>query len=79
MIDDKRHTAEALLRAIKSERYGHDFYEKAAELAHDPTARKLYQFLAGEEQKHFEIIQDTHDFLKQPDAFMAVEEQWMIS
>ena len=63
--------------AMDMERWGHDFYLAAAEQATDDTARKLYRFLSDEEIKHFEIIQDTHDFLKQPDAFMAIEEHWM--
>jgi rubrerythrin len=59
------------------ERQGHDFYSRAAEQATDEKAKKLYQFLAEEEIRHFELIQDTHDFLQQPDALMAVDERWM--
>lgn len=63
--------------AMDMERRGHDLYADAAKASTDADARKLYQFLANEEVHHFEIIQDTHDFLQQPDAFMAVEERWM--
>jgi len=59
------------------EHRGHDFYHAAAEKTTDATARKLYKFLAEEEARHFEIIQETAEFLKQPDAIMAVEERWM--
>jgi len=63
--------------ALQMERRGHDFYREAADRATSEAARKLYAFLAEEEAKHFAIIQDTRDFLKQPDAFMAIEERWM--
>ncbi|MHB0913550.1 MAG: ferritin-like domain-containing protein [Armatimonadota bacterium] len=74
-LDDER--MEVYGVALDMERKGHDFYEHAAAQAEDPRARKLYEFLAGEETRHFELIQDTRDFLAQPDAFMAVEERWM--
>lgn len=68
---------EVYTAALNMERHGHDFYRKAAEQSTDDTAKKLYDFLAEEETKHFTIIQDTRDFLRQPDAFMAIEEHWM--
>ncbi|MDO8684577.1 MAG: ferritin family protein [Armatimonadota bacterium] len=63
--------------AMDMERQGHDFYKRAADQTSDEKAKRLYQFLAGEEVKHFELIQDTHDFLQQPDALLAIEERWM--
>jgi rubrerythrin len=63
--------------AMDMERRGHDFYEKAASQTTNDTSRQLFQFLTGEETNHFEIIQETAEFLKQPDAIMAVEERWM--
>ncbi|MGB9586891.1 MAG: ferritin-like domain-containing protein [Armatimonadota bacterium] len=63
--------------AMDMERHGYKFYTQAAKLASDETARRFYEFLAEEETKHFEIIQETRDFLAQPDAFMAYEEHWM--
>lgn len=63
--------------AMNMEDNGYQFYKCAAENETDPASRKFYEFLAAEEIKHFEIIQDTHDFLKQPDAFLAIEEHWM--
>ncbi|MDO8589559.1 MAG: ferritin family protein [Armatimonadota bacterium] len=68
---------EAYRVAMDMERAGHDFYKRAALQASDEKSRRLYEFLAGEEIKHFELIQDTHDFLQQPDALLAVEERWM--
>jgi rubrerythrin len=63
--------------AMDMEDHGHDFYAAAAEQATDSASRILYEFLAAEEINHFEIIQETHDFLAQPDAFQAIDEHWM--
>lgn len=63
--------------ALEMEHHGHDFYKAAAEKSSDETAREFYNFLVSEEDKHFQIIQDTRDYLEQPDAFMAVDERWM--
>jgi rubrerythrin len=63
--------------ALDMERYGYEFYKAASEKSSDKTAKRIYGFLSGEEIKHFQIIQDTRDFLKQPDAFMAIDEHWM--
>jgi rubrerythrin len=68
---------EAYRVAEDMERQGHDYYNRAADQATDEKAKKLYQFLAEEEIRHFELIQDTHDYLQQPDALAAVEERWM--
>ncbi|MHB1001794.1 MAG: ferritin-like domain-containing protein [Armatimonadota bacterium] len=63
--------------AMNMETRGHDFYGQAADEATDQTSRKMFRFLSDEEAQHFMLIQDTHDFLEQPDAFMAMEERWM--
>lgn len=63
--------------AMEMERHGHNFYATAAREARDEAARKFYEFLANEEIRHFEIIQESHDFLSQPDAMLALEERWM--
>jgi len=65
--------------AMNMECRGHDFYGSAADQAKDETARKIWRFLSDEEAQHYMIIEETHDFLKQPDAFMAIEERWMQS
>lgn len=73
--DDER--LEIYQVAMDMERKGYQFYSAAAEKAEDTNAADLFRFLAHEEQRHFQIIQDTHDFLKQPDALLAMEERWM--
>lgn len=73
--DDQR--LETYKVAMDMERRGHDFYSSAAKKVADGRARELFEFLASEEQRHFNMIQDTHDFLDQPDGILAMEERWM--
>ncbi len=73
--DDQR--LEVYKIAMDMERRGHDFYRKAAEQVEDEKAKSLFNWLADEEIRHFTIIQDTYDFIKQPDAILAMEERWM--
>jgi rubrerythrin len=68
---------EAYRTAMDMERHGHQFYAKAAEVSTNPEAKKFFEFLAREEVRHFEIIQDSYDFLSEPDAMLAMEERWM--
>lgn len=63
--------------AMDMERRGYEFYSTAAGKVTDPKAKAMFEFLAAEEQRHFQMIQDTHDFLEQPDALLAMEERWM--
>jgi rubrerythrin len=73
--DDER--LEIYKVAMDMERRGFDFYSSAAAKSEDPQAKGFYTFLAHEEQRHYQMIQDTHDFLAQPDALLAMEERWM--
>ncbi len=63
--------------AMDMEHRGYDFYSGAAKKVHDERAKQLFNFLAAEEERHFKMIQDTHDFLNHPDGIMAMEERWM--
>ena len=62
---------------LQMERFGHHFYSQASNETLDEQAKRLYEFLAKEESRHFELIQDTKDFLELPDALLAIEERWM--
>jgi|YelNatPaOPRAMG01_1025707.scaffolds.fasta_scaffold12976_3 rubrerythrin len=63
--------------AMDMEKRGYDFYSEAAEKASDERSKALFKFLAGEEEKHYTMIQDTYEFLKHPDSILAMEERWM--
>lgn len=75
--DNEDERLEIYKTAMKMEIRGHDFYATAADQAKDETSRKIWRFLSDEEAQHYIIMEETFNFLNQPDAFMAVEERWM--
>jgi rubrerythrin len=58
---------EALQLALGREKAAENFYLQAAKDSSEDSARKMFEFLAGEERKHQRIIQDEIDknFLKE--------------
>ena len=48
----------ALLTAMRSEIEGREMYKIAAEKADDSKAREVFQFLAEEEETHFQALKD---------------------
>ncbi|MCX6639419.1 MAG: hypothetical protein NTW14_02905 [bacterium] len=67
MVTGTANPLEALQMALKREKDAEAFYLQAAQTAEEEGARKMYEFLAGEERKHQRIIQDEIDknFLKE--------------
>ena len=61
MTDDRKQVAESLLKAIKAERYGHDFYMMAANSTQDPKGREVFQQLAQEELDHMRFLKKHYD------------------
>jgi len=56
MQDSKKQLAEGLLKAIKAERYGHDFYLMASQSTRDQKGKKIFEMLAGEELDHMHFL-----------------------
>ena len=52
---------EALQTAMKREKAAHDFYLECANAVGDPGVKKLFEFLAREETKHFELIEKEYN------------------
>lgn len=77
VVGDEDERMEIYKVAMNMEVRGHDFYSSAADQAKDETAKKIWRFLSDEEAQHYMILEETYEFLKQPDAFLAVEERWM--
>lgn len=65
----------ALDLALEFERTGYTFYRQAAEEAEDPLGRELYQFLAEQEQLHYEFIQRAREFLETEGSWYFDEEE----
>ena len=54
---------DALRIAMDYERRGYDLYDRAAASAEDPTAKEIFRFLAGEENRHFVLLQENYNYL----------------
>ena len=50
--------AEALRMAFRFEKENVEEYEKGAGETSDPGVKSMFEFLAGEERKHMNLIQD---------------------
>lgn len=66
-MDEFTNPLEAIRLAIKKEEEAHNFYAKAASITKDPGTRQMFEFLAREEKKHQELLEDKLDknFLKE--------------
>ena len=54
----------ALELAMGFEKRGYDLYKSAAATSADLTAKAMYEFLVQEEGRHYELLQNTHHYLK---------------
>ncbi len=58
---------EAWRMAIRREKAAYKFYMKALEVLQDPAMKSLFTYLAGEEKKHWDMLQDEFDKHFMPD------------
>jgi rubrerythrin len=58
------------------ERKSEIFYTRAEAETIDPSAKKLYGFLIGEERKHFKIIESCLAYFENPAEFFHQREKW---
>lgn len=57
--------------AMKLEADGARFYEDAARREKDPEIAKLLLRVAGEEQKHFNIVENVYRYVNAPNEYLA--------
>ncbi len=70
-ITAKSSERDALLFGLEIENKSYDLYRKAASQTADPLGRDMFEFLAGEERGHFDILMMRYDFLFGPIAWSA--------
>lgn len=70
-IDDMK----ALQIAMDIENTGYKFYEKSAQETIDPIGKKLFEFLKGEENRHWDLLRNTYEYLSDPGLWFAKEEK----
>jgi rubrerythrin len=64
----------ALKFGMETEQLSYDLYKKSAEEQTDPAARQAYELLAKEENRHYEILQSSRDYLVDNQTWWDSEE-----
>jgi len=64
----------ALEFGMETEQLSYDLYKKSAEEQTDPAARQAYELLAKEENRHYEILQSSRDYLVDNQTWWDSEE-----
>ncbi|MBI2288578.1 MAG: ferritin family protein [Chloroflexi bacterium] len=70
-ITTKAGDRDALSFGLDIETKSYDFYRKAASETADPLGKSTFEFLAGEEKRHFDILMMRFDFLFGPIAWTS--------
>lgn len=65
----------ALEFGMETENLTRTFYAQAAESATDPNARATYEFLTRQEEEHYRLLQNTHDYLTQNQTWWDPEQK----
>ena len=64
----------ALEFGLETERISRELYAQAAQETDDPQARQTYEFLTGQEEEHYRLLQNTHEYLTQNQTWWDSEE-----
>ena len=65
----------ALKYGMETERISRQLYVAGAEGTDDPNARTAYEFLVKQEEAHYELLQNTHDYLTKNETWWDSEER----
>jgi len=66
-LADRADAAEALEQAMQFEEKGYHMYKAAADGTDDLEGKAVYEYLAKQEDEHYRILQQTHEYLLHPD------------
>jgi len=64
--------------AMELERKSFGLYKKLAGEAKDSQVKKFFEFLMGEENTHYELLQETLQYLNNPGDWFAEQEKWIV-
>nr|HID14516.1 hypothetical protein [Anaerolineae bacterium] len=64
----------ALEFGLETERISQELYAQAAQSADDFRARQAYEFLTRQEEEHYRLLQNTHEYLTQNQTWWDSEE-----
>ncbi|MEW6233423.1 MAG: hypothetical protein AB1566_14075, partial [Chloroflexota bacterium] len=74
-VDDTSGDIEALKFALAIEERAFKLYQSAARETSDPHGRAVYDFLTGEENRHYRLVHETLDYLTHPETWFDTEEK----
>jgi rubrerythrin len=69
---------DAVAIALDFEREGYLFYQKASREAVEEKERKLFEVLTVEEKRHYELLENTHRFLRDTGDWFMWEEHGVL-
>jgi len=61
-------------QALKLEKRGYEFYRSMAQKSTSQNEISFFNFLAGEESMHIDVLQTTYEYFEKPWEFFAGEE-----
>jgi rubrerythrin len=60
-VDEHTRPEEAVKLAMEREKTAREFYLHCAGIVTDPGVKKMFEFLAGEEGRHFSLLEQEYD------------------
>ncbi len=69
---------EVYRRAVQFEKDGADLYDRLYNETDDEKAKKFYAFLRQMEQEHMELLDNTLQYLENPDNWYLLQEGWTL-
>ena len=64
--------------AMVFEKDSYELYKKLAGEVSELQAKKFFEFLMGEENMHYELLQDTLEYLNKPGEWFKQQEKWIV-
>ncbi len=75
LLPDDADDTQALELALEFERKGYQMYRRLAGETEDTAGRALYEFLADQEQQHYDLIRRAHEYLQTQGAWYFDEQE----
>jgi rubrerythrin len=69
---------EVYKKAIEFEKRGVEMYDRLLNETKDEKAHKFYAFLRDMEQDHADVLDNTYQYLKDPDNWYLQQEGWTL-
>lgn len=60
-VTENMRPEEAVRLAMEREKRASEFYLRCAQIAADPGVKKMFEFLAREETKHFDLLEKEYN------------------